>query len=69
MYGLAVGIARVKSTLPPPVYALLSGLNAATVGVIALAGVKLASRAVSDRWTRLLVCLGGVLGMLYTALW
>ena len=69
MYALAVGIAKVKDTLPTPVYALLSGLNAATVGVIALAGVKLAQRAISDKVTRLLVYLGGAMGMLYTALW
>ncbi|KAL8980975.1 MAG: hypothetical protein Q9205_004103 [Flavoplaca limonia] len=69
MYGLSVGISRVGETLPEPVYALLSGLNAATVGIIALAAVNLAGRAVTDKLTRLLVFLGGALGMLYTALW
>ncbi len=64
-----MGIARVGDTLPEPVYALLSGLNAATVGIIALAAVNLAGRAVTDKLTRLLVFLGGALGMLYTALW
>ena len=52
-----------------PVYALLSGLNAATVGLIALAGVRLAENVITDRLTRALVYLGGVMGMLYTALW
>lgn len=69
MYGLALGISRVGSTLPMPVYALLSGLNAATVGIIALAAVRLAERAITDRITRALVYLGGIMGMLYTALW
>ncbi|KAI4087469.1 MAG: hypothetical protein LQ344_006758 [Seirophora lacunosa] len=69
MYGLSVGIAQVGETLPRPVYALLSGLNAATVGLIALAAVNLEGRAVTDSLTRILVFLGGVLGMLYTALW
>lgn len=69
MYGLAVGISRVGTTLPMPVYALLSGLNAATVGIIALAAVRLAERAITDRITRALVYLGGIMGMLYTALW
>ncbi|KAL8688699.1 MAG: hypothetical protein Q9218_005457 [Villophora microphyllina] len=69
MYGLSVGISHVGDTLPDPVYALLSGLNAATVGVIALAAVNLASRAITDKVTRILVYLGGGLGMLYTALW
>lgn len=69
MYGLALGISRVGTTLPMPVYALLSGLNAATVGIIALAAVRLAERAITDRITRALVYLGGIMGMLYTALW
>ena len=69
MYGLAVGISHVGTTLPSPVYALLSGLNAATVGIIALAAVRLAERAITDKLTRFLVYLGGALGMLYTALW
>lgn len=69
MYGLSVGISHVGDTLPAPVYALLSGLNAATIGIIALAAVNLAARAITDELTRILVFLGGALGMLYTALW
>ena len=69
MYGLSVGIAKVGNTLPEPVYSLLSGLNAATVGIIALAAVRLSERAITDKLTRFLVYLGGVMGMLYTALW
>lgn len=69
MYGLSVGVSQIGSTLPSPVYALISGLNAATVGIIALAAVRLSERAITDKLTRFLVYLGGVLGMLYTALW
>ena len=69
MYGLAVGVSHVGSTLPDPVYALLSGLNAATVGIIALAGVRLAGRAIFGKLTRFWVYLGAFMGMLYTALW
>lgn len=69
MYGLALGISQVGNTLPSPVYALLSGLNAATVGIIALAAVRLAARAITDRITRFLVYLSGIMGMLYTAIW
>ncbi|KAK3676010.1 hypothetical protein LTR78_004202 [Recurvomyces mirabilis] len=43
MFALALGVARINSILPGPVYALLSGLNAATVGIIALAAVQLAT--------------------------
>ncbi|CZR69016.1 related to chromate transport protein [Phialocephala subalpina] len=69
MYALLLGVSRIGDTLPPPVYALLSGLNAATVGIIALAAVQLAQKAITDKVTRALVFLGGVAGMLYTALW
>lgn len=69
MYGLSLGVARVSTTLPPAVYALLSGLNAATVGIIALAAVQLSEKAITDKLTRLLVFFAAVAGMLYTALW
>lgn len=69
MYGLSLGVAHVGETLPPPVYALLSGLNAATVGIIIFAGVQLARKAIVDQFTRVLVFLGAAFGMLYTALW
>ena len=68
-YGLAVGISRLGETLPAPVYALLSGLNNATVGIIALASIQLSSKAVTDPLTRILVFVGGTAGMLYYALW
>jgi chromate transport protein ChrA len=69
MYGLSLGVSHIGDTLPLPVYALLSGLNAATVGIIALAAVQLAQKAITDKVTRALVFLSGVGGMLYTALW
>ncbi|KZS94282.1 chromate ion transporter-like protein [Sistotremastrum niveocremeum HHB9708] len=68
-YGLAVGVSKLNDTLPALVYALLSGLNAATVGIIALAAVQLSEKAISDKLTRTLVFLGGCAGMLYNALW
>ncbi|KAF3909994.1 hypothetical protein ABW20_dc0110690 [Dactylellina cionopaga] len=69
MYALSLGVARIGNTLPPPVYALLSGLNAATVGIIALAAVQLSEKAITDQFTRALVFIGGAVGMLYTAMW
>ncbi|KAL8868763.1 MAG: hypothetical protein Q9174_004768 [Haloplaca sp. 1 TL-2023] len=68
-YGLSLGIARVDQQLPGPVYALLTGLNAATVGIVALAAVQLSQKAITDKLTRTLVFLGGTAGMLYNALW
>lgn len=69
MYGLSLGVARVGETLPAPIYALLSGLNAATVGIIIFAAVQLAKKAITDKLTRVLVFFGASSGMLYTALW
>ncbi|KAM7214770.1 putative chromate transport protein [Rhypophila decipiens] len=69
MYGLSVGVANIDETLPRPVYALLSGLNAATVGVIALAAVELAHKAITDKLSRIVVFASGAAGMLYNALW
>jgi chromate transport protein ChrA len=68
-YGLAVGIGNVGEQLPLPVYALLSGLNAATVGIVALAAVQLSKKAITDTLTRILVFFGATAGMLYNALW
>ncbi|KAJ4301992.1 hypothetical protein N0V88_002123 [Collariella sp. IMI 366227] len=69
MYGLSIGVANIGDKLPGPVYALLSGLNAATVGVIALAAVELSQKAITDNLTRVVVFLSASVGMLYTALW
>ncbi|KAH8816381.1 chromate transporter-domain-containing protein [Xylogone sp. PMI_703] len=69
MYGLSVGISHVQESLPRAVYALLSGLNAAVVGIIALAAVELSGKAITDRISRILVFLGAAAGLLYNALW
>lgn len=69
MYGLSLGVQRINEILPPAVYALLSGLNASTVGIIALAAVQLAEKAIKDDLTRLLVIFGACAGVCYNALW
>ncbi|KAF4413838.1 Chromate transport protein [Colletotrichum fructicola] len=69
MYALSIGVSSIGSSLPCAVYALLSGLNAATVGIIALAAVELSHKAVTDRLTRTLVFLAAAAGMMYNALW
>jgi chromate transport protein ChrA len=43
MYGLSLGVQKMPDQLPPAVYALLSGLNASTVGIIALAAVQVSN--------------------------
>ncbi|KAK2597391.1 hypothetical protein QQS21_006015 [Conoideocrella luteorostrata] len=69
MFGLSIGVSSIGNTLPRAVYAVLSGLNAATVGTIALAAVELSNKAITDKLTTVLVFFAGAAGMLYNALW
>lgn len=69
MYGLAIGVSNVGESLPRIAYALLSGLNAATVGIIVLAAVQLSEKAITDKMTRIVVFVTASAGMLYNALW
>ncbi|KAF4980709.1 hypothetical protein FZEAL_3377 [Fusarium zealandicum] len=69
MYALSIGVSNIGESLPRQVYALLSGLNAATVGIIVLAAVQLSQNTITDRMTRVVVFLSASAGMLYNALW
>ncbi|KAB5577890.1 chromate ion transporter [Coniochaeta sp. 2T2.1] len=69
MFALALGISHISDVLPEIAYAVLSGLNAATVGIVALAAVQLSGKAITDKVSRMLVFLGATAGMLYNALW
>ena len=69
MYALALGVSHISTVLPLPVYALLSGLNASVVGVIAFAAVQLATKAITDPLSRLLVIFSACAGLCYNALW
>jgi hypothetical protein len=69
MYALALGVQHLNEVLPDPVYALLSGLNASTVGLIALAAVQLAEKAIKDKFSRILIIFGACAGLCYNALW
>jgi len=65
MFGVGMGIRNVQAELPSLVYALLSGLNAATVGLIAVAAVQLAERAITNKMERLIIASTGCIGILY----
>lgn len=69
MYAFAHGVASIKDTLPPIVYALLSGLNASTVGIVAVAAFQLSERTITDPLSRAIVAFTAGAGMLYNALW
>lgn len=59
----------MSETLPEPAYSLLSGLNASTVGIVALAAVQLSEKAIRDKMSRILVIFGACAGLCYNALW
>jgi chromate transport protein ChrA len=65
MLSVALGIRNVQTQLPNLVYALLSGLNAATVGLIAVAAVQLSERAITNKMERLIIAATGCVGILY----
>ncbi|KEF60531.1 uncharacterized protein A1O9_02092 [Exophiala aquamarina CBS 119918] len=69
MYALSIGVQHINNRLPNIEYALLSGLNASTVGIVALAAVQLAEKAIKDTLTRVLVITGPWAGLCYTPLW
>ena len=69
MYCLSLAVQNIKSILPLPVYALLSGMNASTVGIIMLAGVQLAENSIRDRLSRILIIFGACAGLCYNSLW
>jgi hypothetical protein len=68
MFAIGMGMRHVEGTLPNPVYALLSGLSSAIIGVIAFSGTQLAERAVTDRITLFLIPLSAGVGCLYKGL-
>jgi len=65
MLSIGLGMRQVQGLLPAPVYALLSGLNSAIIGVIAYAGVQLAQRAVINKMTIFLIAASASIGCLY----
>ena len=65
IFGVALGVRNIQTELPNLVYALLSGLNAATVGLIAVAAVQLSERAITNKMTRFIISTTGCVGILY----
>ncbi|GAA5872390.1 hypothetical protein JCM1840_006049, partial [Sporobolomyces johnsonii] len=69
MTGVAFAVRRIPSTLPDIVFALFTGLNAATVGLVALAGYQLSKKVVTDQTTRLLLFFSGAIAACYESQW
>ena len=69
MAGLAAGVRAFPERLPPIVLGLLTGLNAAAVGLIALAAFQLSQGSITDALTRLIVLGSASFGICYHAPW
>lgn len=66
---LGYGVGRIPNQIPKIVMALLTGLNAAAVGLIALAAVQLAKAAATDKLTLIILWLSASFGICYHAPW
>lgn len=69
MAALGAGVRKFPDRLPPIVLALLTGLNASAVGLIALAAFQLSKTAITDPITRILVLVSASIGICYHAPW
>ncbi|KAF4556154.1 Hypothetical protein D9617_1g080290 [Elsinoe fawcettii] len=69
MLALGLGIQQVSDVLPAIAYAFLTGLNAAIVGIIALAATQLSIKSIKTHLDRVLIVFGGCAGLLYSSLW
>ncbi|PWY97654.1 hypothetical protein BCV70DRAFT_202706 [Testicularia cyperi] len=69
MAALGAGVRKFPERLPPIVLGLLTGLNAAAVGLIALAAFQLSKSSITDPITRLLVLSSTSFGICYHAPW
>ncbi|GAA5927554.1 uncharacterized protein JCM15063_005931 [Sporobolomyces koalae] len=65
----AFGVQRIPATLPNIVFSLFTGLNAATVGLVALAAYQLSNKVVTDQATRVLLLLSGAVASCYESQW
>ncbi|TKY86226.1 hypothetical protein EX895_005051 [Sporisorium graminicola] len=69
MAALGAGVRKFPERLPPIVLALLTGLNASAVGLIALAAFQLSRSSITDPVSRLLVLGSASFGICYHAPW
>ena len=69
MAALGAGVRSIPSSIPNIVLALLTGLNAATVGLIALAAFNLSKSTITDRITRVILFCSAAFGICHPAPW
>jgi chromate transport protein ChrA len=66
---LGVGVRSIPNNIPDIALALLTGLNAATVGLIALAAFNLSKSTITDKITRFVLFASAAFGICYHAPW
>ena len=66
---LGVGVRSIPNNIPDIALALLTGLNAATVGLIALAAFNLSKTTITDKITRFVLFASAAFGICYHAPW
>jgi hypothetical protein len=69
MTALGLGVRSIPSDIPKIALALLTGLNAATVGLIALAAFKLSQSTITDLVSRSILFCSAAFGICYQAPW
>lgn len=69
MSALGAGVQHFPAELPPIVLGLLTGLNAAAVGLITLAAYQLSQGAITDMVTRFVLLIAASFGICYHAPW
>ncbi|GJJ14290.1 hypothetical protein Clacol_008554 [Clathrus columnatus] len=69
MFGFGFGVKHISNTLPDIVFALFSGLNAAAVGLIALAAYNLSQKVITDPITRIEVFLSAAFATCFDSQW
>jgi chromate transport protein ChrA len=69
MFCLALAVKHIPSSLPPLVLALLTGLNAAAVGLIFLAAYKLTQLTAVDSVTRIVLFSSAAIATCYISPW
>lgn len=69
MTGIGFAIKKIPNTRPDIVFALLTGLNAAAVGLVALAAYELSKKVAVDRITRVILFLSAGIASIVEAPW
>lgn len=69
MISIGFAVRRIPNELPPIVLGLLTGLNAAAVGLVCVAAVQLSRKVLTDNLSRLLLFLSASVAICYTSQW